>query len=135
MSYHLDQLNRGLVMELVEASEAMAMWVANVIESFSVYLTVTFAYLTVAYLAGKKLSGFQVLVISVLYTSAAGISLLSCINQLIFYTAIANEIDSAIAAVPLISGETWIYAISPLLIVGVLVSLLFMWNVRHPKRE
>ena len=122
-------------MELVEASEAMAMWVANVIESFSVYLTVTFAYLTVAYLAGKKLSGFQVLVISVLYTSAAGISLLSCINQLFFYTAIANEIDSAIAAVPLTSGEFWIYAISPLLIVGVLVSLLFMWNVRHPKTE
>jgi hypothetical protein len=135
MSYHLDQLNRGLVMELVEASEAMAMWTANAIESFSVYLTVTFAYLTVAYLAGKKLSGFQVLVISVLYISGAGISLLSCINQLLFFTAIVNEIDSAIPATPLSSGKFWIYFISPPLIVGVLVSLLFMWNVRHPKTE
>ena len=122
-------------MELVEASEAMAMWTANAIESFSVYLTVTFAYLTVAYLAGKKLSGFQVLVVSVLYISAAGISLLSCINQLLFYTAIANEIDSAITTSPLSSGNFWIYFVSPPLIVGVLVSLLFMWNVRHPKTE
>ena len=122
-------------MELVEASEAMAMWIGNAIDSFSVYLTVTFAYLTVAYLAGKKLSGFQVLVISVLYTFAAGICLLSCISQLFFYTAVVNEIDSAKAASPLSSGEFWIYFVSPPLIVGVLVSLLFMWNVRHPKTE
>lgn len=122
-------------MELVESSEAMAMWTANAIESFSVYLTVTFAYLTVAFLAGKKLSGFQVFVISVLYASAAGISLLSCINQLLFYTAIANEVDFGIAVSPLSSGMFWIYYISPLFIVGIVVSLWFMWNVRHPRTK
>ena len=38
----------------------------------SVWLSLTFTYLTVAYLAGKKLSRFQCLAIPALYTVTAG---------------------------------------------------------------
>ena len=114
--------------------EAMAMWAANAITSFSIYLTFTFAYLTAAYLAGTKLTRYQVSVISVLYTVGALISLFSVISNLELYTVLLNQEEMLRSAITF-SGEFYIYSITPLFMVGIGVSLSFMWYVRHPKPE
>ena len=114
--------------------EAMAMWAANAITSFSIYLTFTFAYLTAAYLAGTKLTRYQVFVISVLYTVGALISLFSVISNLELYTVLLNQEEMLRSAITF-SGEFYIYSITPLFMVGIGVSLCFMWYVRHPKPE
>ena len=111
--------------------EAMAMWSANAITSFSIYLTITFAYLTAAYFAGAKLTKYQVFVISTLYGAGALISLFSVINNLALYTVLLNQDEGLKSSIPF-SGEFWTYYTTPLFIVGIAVSLSFMWYVRHP---
>jgi len=114
--------------------EAMAMWAQNAITSFSIYLTFTFAYLTSAYLAGAKLTAYQVFVISVLYTVGALISLASVISNLELYTVLLSQ-DELLQSSITFSGEFWIYSITPLFLVGIGVSLSFMWYIRHPKTK
>ena len=114
--------------------EAMAMWAANAITSFSIYLTFTFAYLTTAYLAGAKLSRYQVSVISILYTVGALISLFSVISNLELYTVLLNQ-DEMLRSAITFGGEFYIYTITPLFMVGIGVSLSFMWYVRNPKTD
>lgn len=114
--------------------EAMAMWAANAITSFSIYLTFTFAYLTAAYLAGSKLSAYQAFVISTLYFFGALISLASVISNLELYTVLLNQ-DEVLRSAITFGGEFYIYAITPLFMVGIGVSLSFMWYIRHPKTE
>jgi hypothetical protein len=121
-------------MNIAEANEVGAMWIDNAFTAFSIYLTITFAYLTIAYLAGKDLSRFQVFSVSTLYIAGAFISLLSCIDNLNFLNAVLQQSEALQFATPL-PTEFWIYYIAPLLIVGVFVSLYFMWDVRHPKTE
>jgi hypothetical protein len=47
-----------------EALELIAIYVTNAHEGFTLYLSVTFAYLITAYLVGSKLSPFQALAVS-----------------------------------------------------------------------
>ena len=110
------------------------MWSDNTQTAFSIYLTLTFAYLTAAYFAGAKLSRFQAFAISGLYSAGAAIALMSCVNQLMYFSAVLEEYPD-IAARSAVSGDFWIYYIAPLLAVGIVVSLYFMWDIRHPKDD
>jgi hypothetical protein len=123
-----------IAMNIAEANEVAAMWVANAMTAFSIYLTITFAYLTIAYLAGKDLSRFQTFSLSTLYIAGAFISLASCINQIKYFIAVLEQSDALQAATP-IPAEFWIYYGVPFLSIGVIVSLYFMWDVRRPKTE
>ena len=44
-----------------EALELIAIYITNAHGGFTIYLSVTFAYLVTAYLVGRKLSPFQAL--------------------------------------------------------------------------
>jgi len=118
----------------LEAHEALALWASASLQAFSVYMTLTFAYLTVAYLVGSRLNRFQTIAISCLYVCGSAISLMSTINQLNFYSAILSQF-SGLQELTTFSGEFWKYIIAPFLGVGILVSLYFMWQVRHPKKK
>ena len=119
-------------MNIAEANEVAAMWVDNAMTAFSIYLTLTFAYLTIAYFVGKDLSRFQAFCVSTLYAAGAFISLLSCINQLNFFNAVLQQSEALQSATPFATGF-WIYYIAPLFVTGIFVSLYFMWNIRHPR--
>lgn len=110
------------------------MWAAYAITSFSIHLTLTLAYLTVAYPAGTKLTVYQVFVRSVLYTVGAPIALGSVISILELCTVLLNQ-DEVFHSSKTFSGEFWIYSISPLFLVGMGVSLSLIWYIRHPKTE
>jgi hypothetical protein len=123
-----------IVMDLESANETAAMWSENSMTAFTIYLTFTFAYLTVAYLAGKDLSRFQVTCVSTLYVAGAVVALLSCVNHLFYFEAVIRQNDALASTAPLPPGF-WIYYIVPLLMLGIFVCLYFMWDIRHPKTE
>ena len=67
-------------MSEAETIEAVAIFGANSFSIFSVYLSITFAYLTVAYFVGAALNTFQVWVVSGLYVASAGVSTIACVG-------------------------------------------------------
>ena len=121
-------------MDLASANEAAAMWSGNSMTAFSIYLTVTFAYLAVSYLTGKDLSRFQVVCISTLYVAGAVMSLASCITHLAHFGSVVRQYEELASVGPL-QPEFWTYYVAPLLAIGIVVSLYFMWDVRRPKED
>jgi hypothetical protein len=35
--------------------------------------------------------------------------------------------------IPMLNGDAWVPAMSIIVVLGMLVSIYFMWNIRHPK--
>jgi hypothetical protein len=96
------------------------------------FLSLTFAYLTVAYVVGSRLSRFQALAVSTLYLAGALISLLSILNSMGIYQGILEQSEYLQRRV-LVSGDLFSLSTALVLGSGVFVSLYFMWNIRHPK--
>ena len=70
-------------MSEAEAIEAMSDIAINVSTFFSIFVSLTFAYLTVAYLVGRELTRFQLFIINYLYvlcTTLMGASLVTWNN-------------------------------------------------------
>ncbi|MFT4563540.1 MAG: hypothetical protein ACI9BW_003296 [Gammaproteobacteria bacterium] len=107
--------------------------VANVTATYgSLWLSITFAYLTVAYLIGTKMSRFQYLAVSALYTASAAIfggAALAHAHAFFLTLEIANTIYDQVW---LFSGNSdlWFTCSSFFLIGGTVVALYFMYNVR-----
>ena len=118
--------------ELIEAAMALSESAANAV---TLYLTTISAYLLVAYFVGASLNRLQTIIISVLFVVFALSFVAAIQTNLGNMVSIGNELEEI--------RPDWIrYASAPfnlaLFVVdtcGVLVSLLFMWNIRHPKPE
>jgi len=52
-----------------ELSELVLMTYSTMIEQLTVFISVLFAYFAVAYLVGKKLSGFQLFAVTLVYSA------------------------------------------------------------------
>ena len=110
--------------ELIEAAMGLGESAANAV---TLYLTIVSAYLLVAYFVGASLDRLQT-IIALSFVAAIQTNLGNMVS-------IGNELEEI--------RPDWIrFASTPLnsvlLVVdtcGVLVSLLFMWNIRHPKTE
>ncbi len=80
-----------------ELWELIAVHAANAMAAFNIYLTVTFAYLVVAFFVGAKLSKLQTGLISALFIFAAGSGLLAMVIYLrsaaIFQDMLASEFE------------------------------------------
>ena len=118
--------------ELIDAAMALSEQAGNAV---ALYLTTISAYLLVAYFVGASLDRLQTTIISVLFVVFA-LSFVAAIQTALGnMVSIGNELEEF--------RPDWIrYASKPfnlvLLVVdtcGVLVSLLFMWNIRHPKTK
>jgi len=100
----------------------------------AMYFTVTFAYVTVAYLVGKSLSRFQCGAVSALYVlsatafGAAGLGYVDAWLQL--KTREATILDN----VWLFQKFVWVEGIIMMLLAICLLSLYFMYDVRRGKR-
>ena len=103
--------------------------------ALNLYLTVTMAYLVAAYLAGAKLTRVQVTIISVLFVGAAMMSLIGVVgngSRAMEYVAILKQMHPER---PYSGSPIFPYAGAILLGAGVIASLKFMWDIRHPKTE
>ena len=99
---------------------------------FSIYMTVTSAYLVVAYIAGAKLTRSQALLLSTLFLFGAGAEVWGMQRSLI---NVAELLALKAAHSPLTDyergitehGSAWLVLMST----GIMAALYFMWGVRR----
>jgi hypothetical protein len=91
--------------------------------------------LVTAYFIGNKLTRFQVIAATGLYVVAAGFMALAMIAWAQALFAISEAKATALDTVFLIQRGYWIETLSILLGTGMIISLYFMWGVRHPKTK
>jgi hypothetical protein len=110
---------------------------SNILSSQSLYLTVLFAYLLVAYIAGNRLTSFQAGFVSFifLFVSLAGTNGAYSMAQDALYlgsriSELRGEPPASLSAAP-----TTFIGIFGGRVVMSLGALYFMWQVRHPKIE
>ena len=103
---------------------------------FTLYLSVLFAYLVTAYFVGDKLTRLQALLLSGLYVF---VNLAQAWGMTLTMIRVGELMKRKAELSPLTEWEKGyvgygnIWAIA--MVIGVLASLYFMWNVRHPKAK
>ncbi len=103
---------------------------------FTLYLSVLFAYLITAYFVGDKLTRAQVFLLSGLYIF---VNLAQAWGMVLTMNRVGELMEMKAEISPLTEweegyvgyGNLWAIA----MVIGVLASLYFMWNVRHPNTE
>ncbi|GEM_PF-2016160 len=97
----------------------------------SLWVSLTFAFLTVSYFMGEALSRFQCLAISILYVTSAGLFGVGAIAYSQSWTLLRRRETTIFDDVWLMNNvDGWIGVMSFWVISGTLVSLYFMYNVR-----
>ena len=102
----------------------------------AIYLTIIFAYISVAYIAGSKLSRLQLTLTTFLFVAAS-------IREIFAIATLAHVIITKNSQLVELTGRStteiglqhspwWPAAIWS---TGVLAALLFMWSVRHSKTD
>ena len=103
--------------------------------TLGIYLSLVSGYLIVAYLVGKDLSRSQVTMISGLFSMGCIMAIVptyAYLSRATFLLQFADETYKSPATLFLPLGAP---VMSALLLLGLLASLKFMWDVRHPKNE
>jgi hypothetical protein len=113
---------------MASASDQMA-------DMFSLYLTILSAYLLVAYFVGEKLGRFQVIAVSGLFLFASSGQALGIRMNGIQIAEILKQKAEISPLTPYETGyvantNVWVVA----MIVGILIAILFMWQVRRAKK-
>ena len=126
---------KGLTMTEAELLDAASYQFELVMSTLALYITVTSAYLLVAFVAGIRLTESQTIIISTLYiviSSLATYAVYSWTARGVYY---AIQLEALDPNVPEYS-KILVPSILPLLLAGgVFASLKFMWDVRHPKTK
>lgn len=121
---------------LQQATLQSVMAIADVQSThISIYLTIVFAYIVVAYVAGEKLTRFQLSVVTFIFVAA-------CMWELMMITSLgagavavgAELLQSGDANPPLSnSAREWFSIL--LWSSGMLSALIFMWNMRSSDND
>jgi hypothetical protein len=121
-------MNEADLVEALQSSIELAL------ASFALYLTITFAYLTVAFLAGSRLTKFQATAVSGLYLSAALATTLACLlsHQMMgdLFSSLSSDAQM-FSNIRLMNPVFWKFYIFSILSFGMLVSLYFMIDCRR----
>jgi hypothetical protein len=118
-------------MSEAESLELIALYTANAITSFSLYISFTFAFLVAAYFVGRDLSRFQAITISGLYFVAAISGSLSLFASVHAWVVIKRSTATVFNTVPIYNETLWLVMMPIILVLGILISIYFMWDVRH----
>jgi hypothetical protein len=99
----------------------------------SIYLTIIFAYIVVAYVAGAKLTRLQLALATFVFVAACLWELMMITTLGEGATAIGREVMQSAEVKPLLgeSGRKWFVRI--LWSSGMFAALVFMWNIRISK--
>ena len=112
-----------------------ATFTENSFTSFTIFISFTFGFLATAFFVGRKLTRFQALATAGAYLVSAGSMAFASVAWLQAYAALKNSNATFLDTIPLFNGDVWAPAMSIILVLGMLISLYFMWDVRHPKTE
>jgi len=126
---------RKLAMTEVDALDLAVQYGSNAITAFTVYTSFTFAYLVTAYYTGSKLSTFQVLTGSGIYIVSSGGAALVSIGFIQGMYAILERVPTALDDIVLFSIGIWAPLMTTIFAGGLIISLYFMWQIRHSKTD
>jgi hypothetical protein len=105
------------------------------VEVIALYLTATTGYLIAAYFIGNKLTRSQMIIVSTLYVSIAGLSDYAAITWMARGAHFARQAVNIDATIPFNPNQfLWIF-VGLVMFLGIIACLKFMWDVRHPKAE
>lgn len=101
----------------------------------AIYLSMVFAYTTVAYVAGKQLSRFQVFIASLIYITSSSYVVVTIEFITIGHIEYRERIENLFANEPEQLAEiTLMFWINTLIWPALMIaSLIFMWHVRRDK--
>lgn len=105
------------------------------VEAFGMYITIVASYLVVAYLAGRNLTIQQIFIVSILFVIAATLTSFSAYSYLVRAIPMADALELMHPERRYGAQPFTAYWIGGLMVMGILASLLFMWQVRYPKKE
>ncbi len=104
---------------------------ANAISTFTLFISMTFAYLTLCHFVGAKLSRFQSIAISIVYVIGATAPAASAYTHMAAIQKLQSKYPSLLDSIPGFDMEPWLIwePIGVLSIIG--MSLYFMYEVRR----
>ena len=118
-----------------QLSDLMNGMQSNVTQGIAIFLTIQSAYLIVAYTVGKNLTTYQVSFVNLCFIIFALMGIYSQLYNLdqIFEWGAQIYMIKGVEAPELGNASRWTFiSIRAVLAIG---SLLFMWQIRHPKPE
>ena len=124
------------VAEITAANlEVLAAFMSNYATHLGIYLSILFGYCAAAYVAGIKLSRFQVVLLSIIFIAAAEIQ----VNAMANWVSGAQKILIATSEInpKVTAGAVNVWGRSIGIIIwqlGILGCLSFMWSVRHQEK-
>ncbi|MEP1473061.1 MAG: hypothetical protein ABJK25_18940 [Halieaceae bacterium] len=115
---------------------------SNGLTALAILLTIVSGYMVIAYLVGEKLTKIQVLLVNMVYI-ASGLSVLTSNFGSVLDSATARaeaaqrieQLGSIITPVGEAVPETYAIIVASVNSLFLIISLVFMWQVRHPKAE
>jgi hypothetical protein len=102
---------------------------------FSIWLTVLSAYAVIAYLAGKDLTTFQTVWVNTLYLFGSLLSIMGFYGGYRSQLFYINKLKELNPESPQIMSTNMLLSVTGFAILVTMATLLFMWQVRHPKTE
>ena len=103
----------------------------NIASTFSVLLTVLFAFLATAYFVGRKLSTFQTAVVSVLFVWGALMLVLMVSGVMMQSLWFVQQLTQMHPEQTFVLSRTLVYSVITMMIIAILVSLYFMYQIRR----
>jgi hypothetical protein len=118
-----------------EILELVAVHGANAMTAFTVFISFTFGFLATAYFVGSQLTQLQTIVASGLYVISSIAPSLTQIAYIQLTFTILESGPNLGQGFTLLNGTFWVWSMSIIQSIGIVISLYFMWSVRHPKAE
>lgn len=114
--------------EVIELSIGLG---ANAIASFSMFISIAFAYLTVCYFIGAKLTLFQTLTVSVVYLVGAGSTAVSIYGYLDAQQKLQDQYPGLMNTVLAIDISIWLVWLPIMILLIIGMSFFFMYQIRR----
>ena len=113
---------------------------SNGLTALAILLTLVSGYMVIAYLVGDKLTRIQVFLVNIVYI-ASGTSVLTSNYGSVLDSATARaeaarrveELGVIVSPVGEAAPETFAIVVAAVNSLFLIISLVFMWQVRHPK--
>jgi len=122
-------------MSEAETLELISLYYGNAVDAFTIYISFTFAYLTVAYFVGPALTRFQVFAASGLYLVAALSAAVGSILPMLAWGELLTSRETTLGKFEIWNGDFWVIYMGTLYAAGILVSLYFMFDIRKRLSE
>lgn len=118
-----------------ELVDAVASYTSLLHSWLMAYFTILSAYLIAAYAVGYKLTTFQASVVTICFLVLNSLCILATMGSGLRFIDLTQQLTAMNPERVFLVSPALIGASVTVLSAGLLVSLIFMWQVRHPKAD